>query len=189
MSQPPRERPSVRPVSQGRPPERPSGRPAGANAPVGPGGPQRPRTTRSAAPPPPPQRQDPFPYIMGGIIGALVVGLVLVIFLLLNNNNQNPSSTTTANNNNPGTSPNNLPTTDPASLNPEPTVEPAPRMALAEFKALYDDPDRRPLIVDVRAAEAFQQGHIEGAVNIPEAEVPARVAEFPKDKLIVAYCQ
>lgn len=125
---------------------------------------------------------------MGGIIGALVVGLVLVIFLLVNSN-QNPGVTTTANNNNSGSSPNSLPTTDPASLISEPTVEPASRMTLADFKALYDDPARRPVVVDVRAAEAFQQGHIEGAINIPEAEVATRLAEFPKDKLIVAYCQ
>lgn len=128
---------------------------------------------------------------MGGIIGALVVGLVLVIFLLLNNN-QNPGVTTTANNNNnnnSGSSPNSLPTEDPSSITPQPTVARALRMPLAAFKALYDDPAKRPLIVDVRAAEAFQQGHIEGAVNIPEAEVATRLAEFPKDKLIVAYCQ
>jgi 3-mercaptopyruvate sulfurtransferase SseA len=123
---------------------------------------------------------------MGGIIGALVVGLVLVVFLLLNNQNT-ATPTNTANNN--GSVPNALPTADAASLTPEPTVELAPRMSLDEFKALYDDPAKRPLIVDVRAAEAFQQGHIKGAVNIPEAEVPARIAEFPKDKLIVAYCQ
>jgi 3-mercaptopyruvate sulfurtransferase SseA len=125
---------------------------------------------------------------MGGIIGALVVGLVLVIFLLVNSN-QNPSVTTNANNNNSGSVSNSLPTTDPASLISEPTVEPARRMTLAEFKPLYDDPARRPVIVDVRAAEAFQQGHIQGAINIPEAEVATRLAEFPKDKLIVAYCQ
>ncbi|MEA2572968.1 MAG: hypothetical protein QOH93_266, partial [Chloroflexia bacterium] len=171
----------VRSVSQGRPPERPSGRPAapppgnggsGAGRPVGPsgpGGPQRPRTTRNVAPPPPPQRTDPFPYIMGGIIGALVVGLVLVIFLLLNNNQNNGSTGAVATNS--GSSPNTLPTTDAASLTPEPTVELAPRMPLAEFKALYDDPAKRPLIVDVRAAEAYQQGHIQGAVSIPEADV------------------
>ena len=183
MSQPPTEMTPVRPVSQGRPPERPSGRVGG------PGGPQRPRTTRSA-PPPPPQRQDPFPYIMGGIIGALVVGLILVVFLLVNNN-QSPTVTNTGSNPNsaPNSAPNSLPTTDPASVAAEPTAELAPRMTMDEFKALYDDPARRPVVVDVRAAEAFQQGHIQGAINIPEAEVGIRLAEFPKDKLIVAYCQ
>lgn len=132
---------------------------------------------------------------MGGIIGALVVGLVLVVFLLVNSN-QNPGVTNTPNNNannNPGNFPNAQPTTDLGATDPnlgaEPTVAPAPRMGLDEFKALYDNPATRPVVVDVRSAEAFQQGHIQGAVNIPEAEVGARLAEFPKDKLIVAYCQ
>ncbi len=190
MSQPPRDRMPVRSVSQGGPPERPSGRPPGT---AGPGAPQRPRTTRSAQapPPPPPQRQDPFPYVMGGIIGALVVGLVLVVFLLLNNN-QSPG-VTGAGSNSTGNVPNAQPTSAAGVIDTEvdtqPDAEPPPRMPLDEFKALYDDPAKRPLVVDVRAAEAYQQGHIEGAVNIPEAEVSARLAEFPKDRLIVAYCQ
>lgn len=191
----------VRPASQGRPPERPSGaggrpperpgvRPGGQGAPQ-----QRPRVTRSAAPPPPPQqRNDPFPYVMGGIIGALVVGLALVVYLLLNNQGNGGSNNTANNSNNVS---NNVPVAQATSVteaevvdpNAAPTSEPPPRMPMEEFKALYDDPARRPLIVDVRAAEAFQQGHIQGAVNIPEAELASRVAEFPKDKLVVAYCQ
>jgi rhodanese-related sulfurtransferase len=62
-------------------------------------------------------------------------------------------------------------------------------MALDEFKALYDDPAKRPLILDVRAKDAFDAGHITGAISFPESDVDARVAELPKDKLIVAYCQ
>ena len=37
--------------------------------------------------------------------------------------------------------------------------------------------------------EAFDAGHITGAISFPESDVDARVAELPKDKLIVAYCQ
>lgn len=124
--------------------------------------------------------------MMGAIIGALVVGLVVVVFLLLNNQG------TTVANNPPVNAPVAQATTNVGSnpnTAPEPTAMLAPRMTLAEFKALYDDPARRPMVVDVRAAEAFQQGHIQGAVNIPEADVATRLAEFPKDKLIVAYCQ
>ena len=64
-----------------------------------------------------------------------------------------------------------------------------PRMSLETFKQLYDDPAQRPLIVDVRAADAYAQGHIAGAVSIPEADVPTRFKEIPKDSLVVAYCQ
>jgi hypothetical protein len=125
---------------------------------------------------------------MGAIIGALVVGLVLVVFLLMNN--QNPGVTSNPAATNSGSVANALPTSNVVTnASPEPTVELAPRMPFEEFKALYDDPAKRPLIVDVRAAEAYAQGHIAGAVNIPEAEVEARLAEFPKDKLVIAYCQ
>jgi rhodanese-related sulfurtransferase len=64
-----------------------------------------------------------------------------------------------------------------------------PRMPLETFKALYDDPAKRPLIIDVRSAETYDSGHIAGAISFPEADVDARIAELPKDKLIVAYCQ
>ncbi len=133
---------------------------------------------------------------MGGIIGALVVGLVLVVFLLMNNN-QAPAFTNTAGNNTTGNVPNAQPTanqgsnaggTD-SSVIEEPTVVPAPRMTVDELKALYDDPARRPVVVDVRRKEAFQEGHIAGAINIPEADVASRLAEFPRDKLVVTYCQ
>jgi hypothetical protein len=64
-----------------------------------------------------------------------------------------------------------------------------PRMALQEFKALYDDPARRPVILDVRGSSSYEEGHIKGAISFPEADVDDRVAELPRDKLIVAYCQ
>jgi rhodanese-related sulfurtransferase len=54
---------------------------------------------------------------------------------------------------------------------------------------LYDDPAKRPIILDVRAKETFDAGHITGAESFPEADVDTRVSELPKDKLIVAYCQ
>ncbi|MFL5734203.1 MAG: redoxin domain-containing protein [Chloroflexia bacterium] len=71
---------------------------------------------------------------------------------------------------------------------PEP-IESAPRMPLDDFKKLYDDPAKRPLIIDVRAKEAYDAGHIEGAISFPESDVDTRIGELPKDKLVVAYCQ
>jgi rhodanese-related sulfurtransferase len=38
-----------------------------------------------------------------------------------------------------------------------------------------------PFIVDVRSAEEFASGHIEGAVNIPLAQLDGRIAELPQD--------
>jgi hypothetical protein len=64
-----------------------------------------------------------------------------------------------------------------------------PRISLADFKALYDDPSTRPLIIDVRSKDLYDAGHIKGAISFPEADVDSRVGELPKDRLIVAYCQ
>lgn len=80
-------------------------------------------------------------------------------------------------------------TATPDSGTPAPTEEPAPRMTLEDFKKLYDDPAKRPLIIDVRAKEIFDAGHIKGSISFPESDVDTRVGELPKDKLIVAYCQ
>jgi hypothetical protein len=67
-------------------------------------------------------------------------------------------------------------------------VEPA-RMSIEEFITLYEDPANRPIIVDVRSTTAYEEGHIAGAVSIPDAETESRLSDLPKDKLIVAYCQ
>ncbi|MCB0344261.1 MAG: rhodanese-like domain-containing protein [Bdellovibrionales bacterium] len=46
------------------------------------------------------------------------------------------------------------------------------------------------LILDVRTAQEFSQGHIEGALNIPHNEIEQRIAELGPDKsrIVVAYC-
>ena len=116
----------------------------------------------------------------------MVIGLLVVVFLI--------SSRST-----PGGSP--QPTTiagntatvgivgEPTQGTVVPTEEPAPRMALVDFKKLYDDPKKRPLIIDVRPKENYDAGHIEGAISFPESDLDTRVGELPKDKLVVAYCQ
>jgi 3-mercaptopyruvate sulfurtransferase SseA len=114
---------------------------------------------------------------MGGIIGAMIVGLAIVIWLLTQQNNSNP--TTVAAVPTPGVNTG-------ATIMSEQT---APRMPIDEFKALYDDPAKRPIILDVRAKQTYDEGHIVGAISFPEADVDTRIAELPKDKLIIAYCQ
>jgi len=49
------------------------------------------------------------------------------------------------------------------------------------------DDDR--LLLDVRAPEEFEAGHISGAVNIPVDELRSRLAELPRSRGITAYCQ
>jgi rhodanese-related sulfurtransferase len=45
------------------------------------------------------------------------------------------------------------------------------------------------VLVDVRPAEEYAAGHIEGARSIPIDELESRLAELPADREVVAYCR
>lgn len=45
------------------------------------------------------------------------------------------------------------------------------------------------IVLDVRPAEEYQAGHIEGAVSIPSSELGRRLRELPGTKEIIAYCR
>jgi rhodanese-related sulfurtransferase len=45
------------------------------------------------------------------------------------------------------------------------------------------------VLIDVRPAEEFDAGHIEGALSIPIDELEARMDELPDDVELVAYCR
>lgn len=53
------------------------------------------------------------------------------------------------------------------------------------------DPKRDFVILDVRTEEEFNEGHIKGAVCIPDTEIATRAEkELPnKDQLILVYCR
>jgi 3-mercaptopyruvate sulfurtransferase SseA len=120
------------------------------------------------------------------VIGGVIILLLLAV-ILTNNNNGTPGAAPTTVANHPADANKQL-TVSSAEAPPGSSTDP-PRMSLEAFKALYDDPAKRPLIIDVRAAESYAAGHITGSISFPESDVDARVAELPKDKLIVAYCQ
>lgn len=50
---------------------------------------------------------------------------------------------------------------------------------------------RGALLVDVRSAQEFSEGHVEGAINIPHLDVEKRLSEFGenRDRDIVLYCR
>ena len=60
----------------------------------------------------------------------------------------------------------------------------------AEAKALMDS-ESGYVIIDARTQEEYDQGHIPGAILIPEYEIADRAEkELPdKDKLILVYCR
>lgn len=45
------------------------------------------------------------------------------------------------------------------------------------------------ILLDVRTEEEYQNGHIEGAINIPVDSLRDRLHELDKDKMILEYCQ
>src|SRR6185312_6035719 len=45
------------------------------------------------------------------------------------------------------------------------------------------------VLVDVRPAEEYAAGHIDGALSIPIDELKRRLAELPEDREVIAYCR
>jgi glyoxylase-like metal-dependent hydrolase (beta-lactamase superfamily II)/rhodanese-related sulfurtransferase len=50
------------------------------------------------------------------------------------------------------------------------------------------DSSEPPLVVDVRSSGEWDQGHIDGALNLPLSQLPDRLGELPTDRLVVVHC-
>jgi rhodanese-related sulfurtransferase len=48
---------------------------------------------------------------------------------------------------------------------------------------------REVVLIDVRPAEEFDAGHIDGASSIPIDELERRIGELPADREVIAYCR
>ena len=79
-------------------------------------------------------------------------------------------------------------TTDTAEL---PKTEPRYEQISAEEAKSIMDTEKEYVIVDARTEEEFAEGHIEGAILIPEYEIASRAKkELPdKNALILVYCR
>lgn len=60
----------------------------------------------------------------------------------------------------------------------------ATEMAPEAVKLAVDE-GRKLVIIDTRPAEAFEKESLPGAVNIPLAEIDARLADYSKETLLV----
>lgn len=82
-------------------------------------------------------------------------------------------------------------TSQPAPSQPRYPVDPATGRAVGATEIAPEvvqralDDGRRIVIIDTRPREAFEQESLPGAINIPLAELEARLAEFPKDTQLV----
>ena len=61
-------------------------------------------------------------------------------------------------------------------------------MSSEQFKAVIVAIPADTILLDVRNADELADGAIKGATNIPADQVANRIAELPKDKLIVCHC-
>ena len=64
--------------------------------------------------------------------------------------------------------------------------EDAPRISLADAKKAFDDGSA--VFIDTHLKDAYDAGHIPGAVNITVAELDLKFNTIPKGKKIIAYC-
>jgi rhodanese-related sulfurtransferase len=48
--------------------------------------------------------------------------------------------------------------------------------------------EQPPIVIDVREPFELAQGLIPGSINIPMGAIAFRLAELPRDRVIVAYC-
>jgi 3-mercaptopyruvate sulfurtransferase SseA len=78
-----------------------------------------------------------------------------------------------------------------------PAAEPAqqaPADPLAAARRISGEEARQAVakgeavLVDVRAKESYDAGHAKGAISLPLSDLPARMGELPKDKLVITYC-
>ena len=60
------------------------------------------------------------------------------------------------------------------------------RVSLEDAKIALDSGSA--ILVDVRSAEAYASQHIEGAINIPTAELESRLGELDPKQWIIPYC-
>ena len=65
----------------------------------------------------------------------------------------------------------------------------ATKLTASDYKSRFVDTKTAHLLVDVRTAAEFADGHIKGARNIPVQELERKVRELPKDKPIILYCR
>lgn len=62
-------------------------------------------------------------------------------------------------------------------------------LTAGEYKKRFVETDTPHLLVDVRTAAEFAEGHIRGARNLPVQEMERKMRELPKDKPVILYCR
>jgi len=67
-----------------------------------------------------------------------------------------------------------------------PPDHPVQYIKVDELKGMLDR-GARPDVIDVRTTGEYDEVHIRGARSMPLRSIPQRIAEIPKDRLVVFY--
>lgn len=154
----------------------------------------RPYNTRYVPPAQKKRRIDPFG--IGLIAIAAIVAVAIIAFLALGNRGTTtilPATTAGA----PGVVDQPATSTALANLSSGPTATAAevafqtqvadvPRITVQQAKQLVDAGAK---IIDVRPAVNYQQEHVTGAINIPQAEASSHIKDIPKTGTVIMYCE
>ena len=62
----------------------------------------------------------------------------------------------------------------------------APRISLEDAKKAFDE--KSATFIDTHVKDAYDAGHIPGAINITVQDLEAKLKTIPKGKKIIAYC-
>ncbi len=106
------------------------------------------------------------------------------------NGTANSTATNTANRHTPpattAVSPSVIATTTTPSSSPGQYADGVRRITIDELRDAMAKGEA--VVIDVRGAQGYATGHINGSRLIPEDQIAARAKELPRDKLIVTYC-
>lgn len=61
-------------------------------------------------------------------------------------------------------------------------------MTVAELLSLGAAPATAPTRIDVRSAEEYAAGHVDGAIHVPAEQLAAWAATQPRDRPVVTIC-
>jgi len=120
-----------------------------------------------------------------GLLGVLALGGALAIGMYVGGEPA-PTATPTAAVSFSQTQPQQVPEFSIPTSIPANALAAEPRIGIEEAKAQLGQPG--VIFVDVRDPASYAAGHIEGAINVPEAEMESRLAELPRDQDLILYC-
>jgi rhodanese-related sulfurtransferase len=63
------------------------------------------------------------------------------------------------------------------------------RLGIKQLGTRELDQKKGMMLIDVRSAREYEQGHIPGAVNIPLQDIGDKIRKVKKDKELVIYCR